>query len=65
VGRVSDDRDVLRGERADLLIVDRGTWDAAQLLLTEHANRGSGEKAAGGIRETALPLDRFGRAAKL
>jgi site-specific DNA recombinase len=37
VARLNDEVDVLREERPDLAIVDRATWDAVQLRLSEHA----------------------------
>ena len=37
VARVSDEVDVLRELRVDLAIIDRGTWDAVQARLSEHA----------------------------
>jgi site-specific DNA recombinase len=37
VTRVSDDVEVLRELCVDLAIIDRGTWDAVQARLTEHA----------------------------
>jgi site-specific DNA recombinase len=37
VARVNDEADVLRDERPELAIVDRATWDAVQIRMSEHA----------------------------
>jgi len=37
VARVNDEADVLRDERPELAIVDRASWDAVQIRMSEHA----------------------------
>ena len=46
VARLSQDADVLRNERPELAIVDRSTWDTAQVRLEEHAKKYKARRAA-------------------